>query len=51
MVAGIHTFLITLTLQAVHMLPRRVRAALDARSRQVARERALRRQCAARQKG
>lgn len=51
MVAGIHTFLIGLTLRAVRLLPRQAHDALDAWSRKVARDRALQRQRAARQKG
>ena len=48
--AGIHTFLISLTLRIVRLLPRQAHDALDAWSRRVARERALRRQRAARPK-
>jgi hypothetical protein len=43
-VPGIHTFLVSLALRVVHLLPRRAHEALDAWSRRVARERALQRQ-------
>jgi hypothetical protein len=50
-VAAIHTFLVGLTARAIDHLPRRMHGALDAWSRRVARERALRRQRANRPKG
>jgi hypothetical protein len=43
-VASLHTFLVGLTAQAIHLLPRGVHGALDAWSRRVAHGRALRRQ-------
>lgn len=48
--AGVHTFLVSLMLRAVRLLPRPVRAALDERSRRQAHERALRRQRASQNK-
>jgi hypothetical protein len=50
-VAVIHTFLVGLTARAIDHLPRGVHGALDAWSRRVAHERALRRQRAGRPKG
>lgn len=49
--AVIHTFLVGLTARAIDHLPRGVHGALDAWSRRVARQRALRRQRAGRPKG
>jgi hypothetical protein len=49
--AVIHTFLVGLTAQAIHLLPRPLHGALDAWSRRLARKRALRRQRTTRPKG
>jgi hypothetical protein len=49
--AVIHTFLVGVTAQAIHLLPRSLHGALDAWSRRRAHERALRRQRSIRPKG
>jgi hypothetical protein len=43
-VASLHTFLVGVTAQAIHLLPRGMHGALDAWSRRVAHDRAVQRQ-------